>query len=347
MPVYRQGYRRWRGELAGRGWRWLAITRAGVALTARSRWLRRFVLVAWLPLLYYALLFFLVGQATELRNVQRLEDEWRFQVLRGLFGGSLTERFIADPAAFRPVIWSLLLHLFLRYTQVFSVMIVVAIVGPRLVSEDLRSRALALYFSKPIGRVDYILGKLGVVAFWVATVSLLPGLALYALSIAFSPSLETLSQTWHLLPRLGLYSLILVVGTGAPMLALSSLTPNPRFLGFAWAAAWVMSSVASSILRFALHPPLPRGSIEAASGGDWTGLVSFSANFHAVSFRLFEIGTQMAPVAAINPRAERWVKRLAYDHDWSWSLGLIVAVSVVSLALVAWRVGRPGEAGAR
>lgn len=347
MPVYRQGYRRWKGELAGRGWRWLAITRAGVALTARSRWLRRFVLVAWLPLLYYALVFFLVGQATELKNVQRVEDDFRFQVLRGLFGGALADRFIEDPAAFRPLIWSLLMHMFLRYTQVFSVMIVVAIVGPRLVSEDLRSRSLALYFSKPIGRLDYIAGKLGVVAFWVATVSFLPCLALYALSIAFSPSLETLAQTWHLLPRLFLYSLILVIGTGAPMLALSALTPNPRFLGFAWAAAWVMSGLASTILRFALFRQPGRGEPLAPPGEDWTGLISFSANFHAVSYRLFEIGPQMVPVAAINTRAERWVRRLAYDHDWTWSLGLIAATAVVSLALVAWRVGRPGEAGAR
>lgn len=346
MAVYRQGYRRWEERaVVGRAWRWLAITRAGVALTGRSKWLRRFVLVAWLPLLYYALAFFLVGQLTDVSTLEKAEDLWQFQVLRGLFGGPLVDRFVSDPAAFRPLVWSLILHMFLRYTQVVSVMIVVAIVGPRLVSEDLRSRALALYFSKPLGRVDYVLGKLGVVGFWVAMVSFVPCLVLYGLSIAFSPSLETLAGTWHLVPRLLLYSLVLVLGTGAPMLALSALTPNPRFLGFLWTGGWVMSSVASTILHHALHPVWQKAPVER--GLDWTGLVSFGANFDAISFALLEVGQRMGPVAEVSAEAKEWLAELELGHPWTWSLGLVLGLAALSLLTVSWRIGRPGEGGAR
>lgn len=346
MPVYKQGYRRWENrELAGRFGRWLAITRAGVALTGRSRWLRRFLYVAWLPLLYYSFAFFVVGRLTEASTVEKVEQTWQFAVFQGMFGNALTDEFLSDPASFRPLVWSLLLHTFLRYTQVVSVMIVVAITGPRLVSEDLRSRALALYFSKPIGRVDYLVGKLGVVGFWVGMVSFVPCVALYAVSIAFSPSIDTLLQTWHIVPRIALFSLILIVGTGAPMLALSALSPNPRLLGFAWAGLWVLSSVASFILHLALRPPWDPVPQDAST--DWSGLLSLWTNFNAVSYRVFDIGSRMGPVAEISSEARDWQQSLEAGHHWGWSLLLIAVASALSLLIVSLRVGRPGEAGAR
>lgn len=339
MPIVASGYRRWEGTRRGRLGRFLVIARAGVHVTGRSRWLWRFVLLAWVPLLYYGLAFFAVGQLTEARTVDAAKDMWQFQMLRGMFGGPLAERFLDDPTAQRPAIWAALIHLFMHYTQIFCVMIVVAIVGPRLVSEDLRSRALALYLARPITRVDYVAGKLAVVCFWVGMVTLLPALVLYALSIVFSPSVATFTQTVGVVPRVVAVSVLLMVGAGAPMLALSSIFPQPRFLAFLWAGAWVMSSVASRVLSLALYP----GTRE----GDWTGLLSVSANFDAVAFRLFDIEGLLRPAADVSPRLTRLVEGLSHGHDWTWSLALILVVAAASLAVVAVRVGRPGEAASR
>lgn len=339
MPVVASGYRRWEGVRRGRAWRWLVLARAGVRLTGRSRWLFRFILMAWLPLLYYGVAFFVVGQLTEQRTIDAARGMWQFDVLRGMFGTPLAERFIEDPAGHRPAIWSALIYMFLHYTQIFCVMIVVALVGPRLVSEDLRSRALTLYLARPITRLDYIVGKLAVVCFWVGTVTLLPALALYALSIAFSPSVEALTHTIAVVPRVTLVSLALMVGTGAPMLALSAVFPNPRLLAFLWAGAWLMSSVASRVLGLALFP----GTRE----GDWTGLVSVSANFDAIAFRVFDIDGLLRPAAEVSPRLLRTLERFTPGHDPLWSVALILGVAALSLAVVAVRVGRPGEASAR
>jgi ABC-type transport system involved in multi-copper enzyme maturation permease subunit len=339
VPVVNAGYRRWQGTRRGRLGRWLIMARAGIAVTGRSRWLWRFVLLAWLPLLYYGVAFFAVGQLTETRTLDAARDMWQFQLMRGTFGGELAERFLADPTSHRPAIWAALIHLFMHYTQIFCVMIVVAIVGPRLVSEDLRSRALALYLARPITRLDYVVGKLAVVCFWVGTVTLLPALVLYALSIVFSPSLDALTQTIGVLPRVVAVSLLLMVGTGAPMLALSSLAPNPRFLAFLWAGAWVFSSVVSRVLSTALYP--------GTRDGDWTGLTSVSANFDAVAFRVFDIEALLRPSAEHSVRLTRILERLSHGHDWTWSLALVLGVAALSLVVVAVRVGRPGEAGAR
>jgi len=30
MPIFDQGYQHWSGQLSGRAWRWLAVTRQGI-----------------------------------------------------------------------------------------------------------------------------------------------------------------------------------------------------------------------------------------------------------------------------------------------------------------------------
>ena len=346
MPIHARGYGQWRGELRGQGLRWLTIARWGIRLSGKSKWLRRLVLVAWLPLLYYVLMFFVVGRLTELNTLERAQELWQYQALRGLFGTAFTDAFVADPGAYRPAIWAVLIHFFMHWTQIFCVMIVVAVVGPRLVSDDLQSRALALYFSKPLTRVDYVVGKLAVVSFWVGAVTLAPSLVLYALSIAFSPGVETLFQTASIVPKVVVYAGFLMLGTGAPMLALSSLTPNPRLLGFLWAGCWVMSSVASFVLSQTLFPAFGRRGLQGVEG-NWTGLVSFSKNLDAVGFRLFELEELLRPVAEVSPNADKLLRTLSYGHDWRLSLALILGLAAASLALVFRRIGRPGEAGAR
>ncbi|MHC5039364.1 MAG: ABC transporter permease subunit, partial [Planctomycetota bacterium] len=258
MPIFEKGYRRWEGVLRGRFFRWVTIARMGIRLTWKGKWVRRFVMIAWLPLLYFGLVFFAVGQMTDVGNLDSAQRMWQFQMLRGLFSKTVMEQFIQDPQSFRPLIWSLLIHLFMHYTQIFCVMIVVAIVGPKLVSEDLKSRALSLYFSKPLTRVDYVAGKLAVVAFWIGMVTLAPSLTLYGVSILFSPSISTLVQTFGVVPKIFLYSALLMIGCSTIMLALSACTPNSRFLGFIWAGFWVMTSVASRILSVTLFPPYYR-----------------------------------------------------------------------------------------
>lgn len=318
MPLLEKGYRRWDGALRGRFFRWLTIAQMGVRLAFRGKWIRRFLMLAWLPLLYYSLVFFVVGQVTRIEALQQAQRMWQYDVMMLLFGEGIPERLVTDPAALRLPIWALLFHLFMHYTQVFCVMIVVAIVGPKLVSEDLKSRALSLYFVRPLTRRDYVLGKLAVVSFFVAAVTLAPALALYAVSIAFSPRLDTLVQTFVVVPKIFLFSLLLMVVCGLVMLALSSLITQARFLGFAWAGFWVLSAVAAKVLSWTLFPA-GRGN-GAPAKGDWTGLVSFSANFDAVGFALFDLEGTLRQVGTESGFFRVLRERLSYGHDWWWSL---------------------------
>ena len=69
----------------------------------------------------------------------------------------------------------------------YAATVFVAVVGPELVSRDLRNNMLALYFSRPIDRADYALAKLG--AFATAVFALFTGpLLIMLLGMAFKAS---------------------------------------------------------------------------------------------------------------------------------------------------------------
>ena len=64
--------------------------------------------------------------------------------------------------------WSWLLYTFLRYPQGGIMVLMVGIIAPPLISQDVRSRAFLLYFSRPLARWQYALGKLATVWFYLA-----------------------------------------------------------------------------------------------------------------------------------------------------------------------------------
>jgi ABC-type transport system involved in multi-copper enzyme maturation permease subunit len=78
---------------------------------------------------------------------------------------------------------------FHEYSALF-VLLLTLFVGAGLVADDLRSRALPLYLSRPLRPVDYWLGKLLVPVSVLAMTVLLPCLVLVALSVLLRPTEE-------------------------------------------------------------------------------------------------------------------------------------------------------------
>ena len=60
----------------------------------------------------------------------------------------------------RPTLWSEVLFLFFRLPQAFTVIIVIGMVAPKLISRDMKNRAFLLYYSRPITPWQYIFGNL-------------------------------------------------------------------------------------------------------------------------------------------------------------------------------------------
>lgn len=198
MAVHDLGYRSWSGPQSGRSSRWLVVAATGIGRAWHSRWLRRMIFLAWLPAFVFAFGFFfwekslLTPEFSEPIEgfVESAPQDFKNVVLDGMQA--------QDPASARHGMWAWLLYSFFRKPQGFVMVVVVGLIAPPLISQDIRSRAFLLYFSRPITRWDYVAGKFVTVFFYLALISTFPALALYVLGVLLSPSLSVVTATWDL-----------------------------------------------------------------------------------------------------------------------------------------------------
>jgi ABC-2 type transport system permease protein len=134
--------------------------------------------------------------------------------------------------------------------------------APELVSRDLRSRVLPLYFARPIGRLDYPLAKLA--AFILACLAMLeiPLIALYLGTIAQAHGGSAVwGETKALIPGL-LIGLMWSVLLASIALAISSLTGRRAYaaggVAIFFLLTWTLARLLVSIVTrnvVGLHPP--------------------------------------------------------------------------------------------
>ncbi len=269
MPIHDVGYRPWKGRTTSLSSRWLVITLNGIRLALKSRWNTRLLFAAWLPVMYWAGAFFVVEKAIEqnygqnrpglqeaIEDVQdnptveqvteeaadlavRKELKRRVQLLPN-FSNMADVLDSDDPQVVRREVWRWLLMTFFRYPQGFTIVFLVGLVAPALISRDIRSRAFLLYFSKPIGKIEYLIGKLMIPAAFIAAVTTLPALVLFLFAVLMSPDLSVLLVTWDIPIRILVSTIVLIVPTASLALMLSSLTQESRFSTFAWFAVWIL-----------------------------------------------------------------------------------------------------------
>ena len=236
MPIFDQGYQHWKGRLSGHVWRWLAITRHGIRVQLKGRYVRLLMTLAWMPTL--ALVAALAVWGLLEQGTLGLESFMKTILPTGI---------TADPHAYRQSMWTLAYSYFFK-TEILFIMLLVTLTGPGLISRDLRFNALPLYFSRPLTRLDYFLGKLGVIGALVAAVAVLPAAAAYVLGVCFSLDLGVVRDTWRLLPASILYGLVIVASVGTLILALSSLSRRSLYVGIAWIGLWLIGSAVAFVL---------------------------------------------------------------------------------------------------
>lgn len=253
MPIHDLGYRKWDGKPSPHVMRWAVIAGTGIRLAWRGHWLRRMLLVSWLPVVAMGVFLFIYENATSspMRREALLKTAQSTPFGRDL---KLSENATAEET--RHDVWEWALLVLFRYPQVVAMLFVVGLIAPTLISRDMQSRAFLLYFSRPIERADYLIGKSVVVWFYLAMITTLPAMALYVLGVSLSPDLSVVWHTWDLPLRICGASIWLMLPTTAVALCFSSLTTESRYAAFAWVAVWVLGWVAYGILG-----PLDSGSI--------------------------------------------------------------------------------------
>jgi ABC-2 type transport system permease protein len=318
MPVRDLGYREWEGEYRPETERWWATAETGVRLAWRSMWLRRMLLVAWLPAIIWGLAFFAFENAAS-RGVPA--DALQIPAFRMLpdFDAVSSDLNNQDLSASRHAVWAWLLSGFFRYPQGTLLVMVVGLVAPPLIAQDIRSRAYMIYFSRPITIMEYVLGKASVIAAYLAMITTLPALALYVLGVLLSPDLSVLLYTWDLPLRILVSSVVLMVPTISLALCYSALTQETRYAAFAWFATWILGWVA--YLQLSLTDMAGMGTSSRFAIVDRWSLLSL---YHSVG------------------RVQSWVFGLERNVEMAVSSALLLTIiTVVSFGVLLWRVKAP------
>ncbi len=359
MPLHEVGYRAWRGGLRPPWTASAVIAASGVRLAWKSSWLRRALLLAWSPTLFFAASFFAFEQAVEEGRLTSLTERAVAgrnldgvgilgTVLSRTLGTPVRETRHADEAAriveTRRLVWTRLLLAFMRAPQAVLLAIVIGLVAPALISGDLRAKAWLVYFTRPVGRAEYILGKTAILAAIVAVITVLPALALWIAGVMVSPSLAVAIQTWDLPARIAAASLAVAVPTVCLALAFSSLTAESRIASFAWFATWAACWIAHAALAtadvaasterpaavaeertVAVEPPRGLRWLARAAGLDGTvDRWAWVSPYHAIGVvQAWIFGIESRPRVVVPPAAA------------------LAIVSLASCAALAWRVAVP------
>ena len=155
MAVYEQTYKRYAGPLTPEWNRFLIIPRHAYRGVFKSKLFTAFFVLCFVPLLVEAILIYLHHNANAL-GIMKLE---------------LTELIPIDATFFQT---------FVNLQGGFA-FFVALLVGPPLVSQDLRNNALPLYLCRPFSRTEYVLGKMSVLLILLSLITWIPQLLLFLL----------------------------------------------------------------------------------------------------------------------------------------------------------------------
>jgi hypothetical protein len=212
-------------------------------------WLRRLLLLTFVPALFAGAGFFFTEQGMQRPAARRAAASFVAQAMNAPeLGERMLQSPMDDPESVRHDVWAHLLLWFFRYPQAVLMVVVLGVVAPRLISYDMRSRGYLLYFSRPLSPAEYVLGKAAVLWFLMAMVTMVPALLVYIVGVALSPELRVVAYTWDLPFRIIIATAVLAIPTSAMALCYSSMTIESRYAGFAWFATWVLGWVTYAVL---------------------------------------------------------------------------------------------------
>jgi ABC-type transport system involved in multi-copper enzyme maturation permease subunit len=270
VPIHDQSYRRYGGSREPIGKAWAVIARHGVLTIVRKRLFLGLLLLAWIPFVVGGVAVYLSANFPQMSLL------------------SMTAQRFRD---------------FLE-TQNFFVFVITVWVGAGLIANDKRANALQIYLSKPLGRAEYVAGKLTILAVFLLGVTLLPALLLLILQVLFTGSFTFLRQNFYLFPAVILFSFLQVLLASMTMLALSSITKSSRYVAILYAAVVFFSDAVY-------------GLVYLITGNSRMSWVSLPGNLRQIGDVIFRL----------EPR---------YATHWTISLLAILAV----MAVAAWILER-------
>lgn len=193
-------------------------------------------------------------------------------------------------------------------TQAFSLALLYIANGCGVISEDLRHRTFQLFFSKPLSRLDYAIGKYLSLFLLGALVTVVPAILLTLLRGAFFMQSEFFGVVAKQMAiGIGMSTFITLV-MSACVIGLSSLTPRTGYVVLSWIGVLLVPLILSGIVAI------------ATDGAEWANLWSLTGSFLIACKSLLSDDPFDGPV---------WV---------SWAV--LIGAGVLGLGALAHRIQR-------
>ena len=242
MSLIDTGYRRWTGESTGVWTRRWVVIRTGMRLCLRSKILRAIIMLSWSMTLGMTGAFFFFGQlmapdSSLLNWIGTNTGQRATDVINGLTAWFMLYPDVCVDGLYKAVML-LGLNVYLSLTF-FAVMLFI----PKLIAQDLSSNAIVIYNSKALTRLDYLLGKFGVVFGILVLLWIGPVIASWAIGNLMAPYW---SFFYHSLPALGIALGVGVIGATALSLialAISALAKRSSVAVAFWTIGWIATSL--------------------------------------------------------------------------------------------------------
>ncbi len=214
-------YRNYDGDLRTHALRWWPIAVATIRASVNRK-----KLGFWIPVALSFLFYFFTGISFYFNQSlrQRMEETGNFMA--------------AGPA--NP--YALSLYQGLTSTHLL-VMIAAITLGAGVIAADNRANALLVYLSKPLTRVDYLIGKWMGVFLLLATLTLVPALLLFLFFAVAYNSEGFLKDNPTLILRVIAVSLLPAAFHASLILGFSACSKTPRLAGAIYAAVYFVSSI--------------------------------------------------------------------------------------------------------
>lgn len=299
MAVYEQTYKRYAGPLTPEWSRFLIIPRHALRGTFNSKLFTAFFAFCFIPLLVEIILIYFRHNVGALAAL------------------SINVRELVPVDAF-------FFETFVNIQNSFAFLLAL-LIGPPLVSRDLRNNALPLYLCRPFSRTEYVLGKMSVLLILLSLVTWIPQLLLFF----FQSYLE--GFTWFRANAWIASSIFIASVFWILLLALFTQTISAL-------VKWRVVASGALVALF-LIPSAFGLFINEVFRTRWGNIISLIASIRNVTAGLFGTFDRVSEVRRIRDFEGVLVREVVLLEPPLWlSWALLFVLCAICLALLSWRV---------
>jgi ABC-type transport system involved in multi-copper enzyme maturation permease subunit len=248
MTIREKGYHRWDGQLLASGIRWLPMFFLGIKMVFKRKYAKGLFFFSALPFVFFLAALY-VSTKPELKMFRELVK--LLKINDATFFNAFTT----------------------NGTSIFFLMLMGIFFGAELISGDIQFKSFPLYFSRPLDRKDYLLGKYSILMFYYLLFTFVPCFVLVIFKFIFTGSLSIDPLT---LLAIIITPILVALFFASLTLMVSSLSGNSKYTRIILVLILFMSQPIAQLLKLIFK-------------SDYFFMLSFQENLQQMGSFLFRI----------------------------------------------------------